>query len=104
MRHINSLFKEADVIEKKLHAITDDAKHMQNQFKLEQAEEAKEVARLADVADKVKHLEVARNNKKRALELSDSNLTFINNCDVINMQPENSKQREGSTMFPVKII
>ena len=63
MKHINSFFKTATDQGKKYHTITDDAKFMEKQFKFKEAKEAKELtidlARLADIADKAKRVEVS---------------------------------------------
>jgi hypothetical protein len=49
MKNINSFFKPASEQAKKFHALTEDARYMESQNKLNEAKVVKEKARLADI-------------------------------------------------------
>ncbi len=71
MKNINSFFKPASEQAKKFHALTEDARYMESQNKLNEAKVVKEKAKLADIDVKAKRLEVSRAKKrveKRALD------------------------------------
>jgi hypothetical protein len=96
MKNINSFFKPASEQAKKFHALTEDARYMESQNKLNEAKVVKEKARLADIDVKAKRLEVSRAKKrveKRALDESDPNISSINNFDVVNFPEKQPEKR-----------
>jgi hypothetical protein len=102
MKHINSFFKPASEQAKKFHGLTEDARYMESQNKLNEAKEVKGKARIADIADKAKRLEVSTANKrveKRALDESDLNISSIDNYNVVNF-PETQPEKECK--FPLQ--